>query len=96
MTTEETHLFETLDDYARTNRSSFLTEMFLDERKVEYVLCFRPTHAAAGSTNLTSCRYMRIQLGEALKIGQSKTLTASVKEMLDRELVWSIPESDGV
>lgn len=86
MTSEETQAFKLLDDYSRDQHRCFLTEMFLNEAKTAYRLCFRPTGAGRESPDRFAHRYLNFEVSEVKVAAQEGMLTASMTEELDKEL----------
>jgi hypothetical protein len=79
-------IFQLVDDYARMRHSCFLAELFLNETKTEYTLCFRPADASRDAATRYKCRYLRIAEEEARTAGEEKELPAAMIEKLDKEL----------
>lgn len=86
MTAEEARLFQVLDDYSRSHHQHFLAEMFLNESKTGYVLCFRPVAAERGSSSRYDCRYMQITAEEAVA-AQTGGLSLPMRSRLDKGLL---------
>lgn len=83
---DETIFFERVDEYARTNFRSFLTEMFLNEPKTEYTLCFRPIGVSRESPEHYACRYVRVPALEAALSVRQQLLTRPILESLTKPL----------
>jgi hypothetical protein len=86
MTSEETRVFKLLDEYSRDRHNCFVSEMFLNESKTAYTLCFRRTDVNRDSPDRYACRYFHLQASEVNTIAEEGTLTASIAEQLDKEL----------
>jgi hypothetical protein len=87
MTSEEhAQLFVLLDDHAKRLHKCFVAELFPTMEKTEYFCCFRPVCDIVGSSHQTGCRYIHIDISEALTAILLKSLTPSMIENLDREL----------
>lgn len=86
MTSEETQVFKLLDEYSMDRHSCFLTEMFLNETKTAYRLCFRPIDVKIDSPDRYACRYLRLDLSQVRTAAEEGTLTASITDELDKEL----------
>jgi len=86
MTPEETQAFKLLDDYARDRHGCFLAEMFLNEAKTAYTLCFRPVSAKRDSPDRFAHRYLNFEVSEVKVAAQKRMLTASITEGLEKEL----------
>ena len=86
MTSEETRVFSLVDKYSRDQHCCFVTEMFLNEARTGYTLCFRPIGAEKDSPNRYACRYLHLEIAEVkIAAGEGK-LTPSTTESLDKEL----------
>jgi hypothetical protein len=83
---EEAQLFRLLDDYSRLQHQCFVSEMFLNDRKTEYVVCFRPVEAREDSANRYACEYLQVGVPEAKLVSHTGVLTASIIKELESEL----------
>jgi hypothetical protein len=83
---EEKQLFKLLDDYSRRHHQCFVAEMFLNDERTEYILCFRPTQVK-DSPNRYACQYLHLGISEANIAGQGNELGASMRALMDKELV---------
>jgi len=86
MTSSEQQLFQLLDDYSRTHHQCFVAEMFLNNERTEFILCFRRVNANKNSSDRYASRYLHFGIGEAEIAGQTNVLTTSVSAMLDKEV----------
>jgi hypothetical protein len=86
MTSSEQRLFKLLDDYSRRHHQCFVAEMFLNEERTEFILCFRSVHGDRNAPARYASRYLRVEIAEAEIAGQANVLTTSVSAMLDKEL----------
>jgi hypothetical protein len=87
MISSEEQLFKLLDDYSRTHHQCFVAEMFLNKTRTEYTVCFRPMGAEGDSSNPYACQYLRLKTEEAELAVQTNELSASMREMLGKELL---------
>jgi hypothetical protein len=86
MTSEESRVFKLLDEYSRDRHNCFLSEMFLNEAKTGYTLCFRPVSAKPDSADRFAHRYLHFKVSEVKMAAEKEMLMDSVTEELDREL----------
>jgi hypothetical protein len=84
---EGKQLFKLLDDCSRRHHQCFLAEMLLNEERTEYILCFRPTQVGKDSPNRYACQYLHLGISEANIAGQGNELGASMRALMDKELV---------
>lgn len=85
-TSEEARVFKLLDEYARKNHQCFVAEMFLNEEKNKYVVCFRPLAAGRDSANRFSCRYLNVEAPQAKMASEAGVLSSLAIAELDRKL----------
>lgn len=86
MTSEETRVFKLLDGYSRDRHRCFLSEMFLNEAKTAYTLCFRPVNVKRESPDRSAYRYVHFEVSQVKTAAEKEMLTGSMTEELDREL----------
>jgi hypothetical protein len=79
-------LFELLDGYSREIHRCFVAEMFFNDARTEYILCFRPIAGSKDSPNLFACRYLNVEVARLETARLTKALPSSLTEELDREL----------
>lgn len=87
MTSEETRVFKLLDEYSRDRHKCFVTEMDRNDARQTYLICFRPIGVKVDSPNRYACRYFHFAVSEINKAAEQGTLTASITEKLDKELL---------
>lgn len=82
MTPQEIGAFKLVDEYSRSKHNSFLAEMFLNDGKTEYVLCFRSL-----TTSRTGvARYLRIPQRDLETLSSSHALPRFLSDQLDQQL----------
>jgi len=86
MTDQETTLFKLLDEYVRNHHQCSLTEMFVGRDKSQYSLCFRPTDVAKDDPSRFACRYVTVDVQEALASTSALRLSPKMAAVLDKEL----------
>ncbi len=79
-------LFKLLDTYSTNRHHCSLTELFLNEEKTEYIMCFRPNAVSRESLARYTCRYIRVKAEEITTKETMQSLPISVKNKLDKEL----------
>ena len=87
MDQNEKEFFALLDGHSRRQYNCFLAEMFLDDGKENYHLCFRPLGVGIDNPNRYACRYLKIDVVEMFSICSARELTADFNETLHRELM---------
>jgi hypothetical protein len=87
MISSEEQLSKLLDDYSRNHHRCFMAEMFLNETRTEYILCFRPMDTKSDSPDRYACQYLRLKTEDADLAAQTNQLSISICEMLDKELI---------
>jgi hypothetical protein len=93
MEQNEKEFFTLLDGHSRRQYDCFLAEMFLDDGKECYFLCFRPVGVRIDDPNRYACRHIKIDVAEMCSICSARELTADFNETLHRELM-SLTASD--
>jgi hypothetical protein len=86
MTSDERSFFEVVDDYARGHHECLITEMFLSQTGVEYVICFRPVVSVEQTGERSGCRYLYVDDNEVQRIGLTKSLSDLLRKTLDAQL----------
>jgi hypothetical protein len=84
---DERKLFALLDDYSKKHHRSFVAELFLNKTRTEYTVCFRPMDIESDSSNRYACQYLQLKTEEAELAVQTNEISASMREMLDKELI---------
>jgi hypothetical protein len=83
---QRANLFKLLDEYARAHHRCCLTEMFLNQAKTNYFLCFRPVGKKLSSTDRYACSYVQISLPSAVNASDSTFLDEALTKLLDSKL----------
>lgn len=79
--------FRLLDDFSRSKHRCFLAELFPNEARSEYVLCFRPlTISKDLSDPMMAYRYLHIGVIDLRVMAASRVLPVLIAEKLDQEL----------
>jgi hypothetical protein len=78
--------FRLLDLYSRSTHGCFVSEIFLNDARTEYTICFRPINADWNSPNRLDCRYLHLANHEVEKLNETKALTVSLTERIDSQL----------
>ena len=86
ISSQKAELFKLLDNYSRTRHQCFLAEIFLDDAKTKYWLCFRPVGERLDSTDQYACSYVQIGLSAAGNASDKNFLDESLTELLDSKL----------
>jgi hypothetical protein len=80
-------LFQLLDGFSRSKHQCFLAELFSNEGRAEYVLCFRPvTVSRALPDPMALYRYLHISIADLRIAAASQVLSVSIVEKLDQAL----------
>lgn len=81
-------VFRLLDDFSRRNHQCFLAELFPNESRAEYVLCFRPVTVSKESPDpMMSYRYLYISVVDLRVAAESQVLPVAMIEKLDQLLL---------
>ncbi len=84
MTPDESQFFRILDAYSREQHGCFVAEMFPDDNRLEYVVCFRPVVGSPASQY--AYRYIRISVQEVRAAAEAGSLSPAVLDDLKTEL----------
>ena len=79
---DEAFIFRLLDEYSRRHYKWFVTELFLDPKQPEYLVCFRPVQGGKESPNRYECVYLAISTPEA----ESGVRHGALSEALIRDM----------
>jgi hypothetical protein len=80
-------VFQLLDDFSRSKHQCFLAELFPNEGRAEYVLCFRPVNISRDSLDpMMFYRYLYISVVELRVAAESRVLPALIVEKLNQSL----------
>jgi hypothetical protein len=86
MTPDESIFFRILDAYSREQHGCFVAEMFPDNTRAEYIVCFRPVAAGKDSPNRYAYRYVKIPAEDIKAAARAGSLSSVVLEQLKTEL----------